>query len=123
MRNLSIISFLKPAISSPLAPVTIRSSIHAEDDAGTPLPTHVHGVLRGTAGEPELLERGVELRVPGPWSLAQPIEGLVEAEHLASSVVALEAWRLRNVHLFLQLTVQECRLDVKVMDLPALMCC
>jgi hypothetical protein len=76
-------------------------------------------MLVDTALEAETQQLGVELVVPCSWRLAKPVERLVEAQHLVLVLVVNEARGLLDVDLLLELAVQERRLDVHVVDAPA----
>jgi hypothetical protein len=68
-----------------------------------------------------LLESGVQLGVPSSWRLLQAIEGFAQAENLVLLAGDDESWRLVDVDLFLQVTVEEGGLDVHVVHTPSLL--
>ena len=57
--------------------------------------------------------------IPSPWNLTESIQRLVKAQHLVLVLSIDEAWRLLDIHLLLELPVQECRLDIHMVDIPA----
>jgi hypothetical protein len=78
-------------------------------------------VLGGALGEAERDEAVVQLRIPCPWSLAEPVQRLVEAQHLPLRSGLDESRGLRHVHLFLELSVEEGGLDVEMVHRPGLL--
>jgi hypothetical protein len=48
------------------------------------------------------------------------MENLAQAEYLALLAGDRKSWLLMHVDLLLQVTIEECRLDIHVMDTPAL---
>jgi len=51
-------------------------------------------VLGGTASEPKLTQGSIELGVPHPRGLLQPVEHLAQLEHLVLSALDSEAPKL-----------------------------
>ena len=76
-------------------------------------------MLGGTPLEPKPDQGLVEFGVPCSWGLPEPVKCLDEVEHLVLMAPEDEARGLLDVDFFLQHTIQECRLDVHVMDSPA----
>jgi hypothetical protein len=64
----------------------------------------------------------IQLRVPGAWSLSQPVQRLVQAKYLAFLSVSNEPGRLCHVHLLLDLAVEKGRFHVEVVYFPPLLC-
>jgi hypothetical protein len=63
-------------------------------------------MLRCAACEPKRTQRGVELGIPRPWGLPQPVERLVFCS------LDGEAWSLLDEDRLCQLAVEEGRLDI-----------
>lgn len=59
----------------------------------------------------------VQLSVPGSRCLTESVERLVQAQYLAGVVRVDEAERLLYKHRLLELSVEECKLYVHVMDM------
>jgi hypothetical protein len=57
--------------------------------------------------EPERVERRVQFRVPLMRCVSETVESVVNPHHLGLLPVNNESWRLYQVHLLLQLAVQE----------------
>jgi hypothetical protein len=72
-----------------------------------------------TLCEPELAERVIQLLIPGPWRLPQPIQCRPELQHLVFFSGGDETFRLLHIHFLRELAIEKCRLHVHVMDLPA----
>jgi hypothetical protein len=81
----------------------------------------IHRCLMHTLLEAHLLERVVQLGVPGLWCMPQSIQGLAQSEHLTLLPGDDEARGLPHVHLLLEVTVEESGLDIYVMDVPHLL--
>lgn len=79
-------------------------------------------MLRRAPLEPEGLQAAVEFGVPRPWCLTETVESLPEPKHLVLVAVVDEARWLRDVHLLLELAIEECQFDIHVVHLPALLC-
>ena len=60
------------------------------------------------AGEAEPHQRGIKLLVPSPWSLMESIQCFVESKHLVLVLPVDEPRGLLDVHLLLELPIQEC---------------
>jgi hypothetical protein len=71
--------------------------------------------------EAHLLERAVQLGVPGPRRLPQPVQGLAQPENLALLPEDDEAEGLPHIHLLLEVAVEESGLDIQVMDTSPLL--
>jgi hypothetical protein len=69
--------------------------------------------------EAHVLERGIQLGVPGARSLPQAVEGLAEAVDLSLFSSDDEARRLLHVYLLLEVAVEESGFDIHVVDAPA----
>jgi hypothetical protein len=78
----------------------------------------VHRRLKRALLEAHLLECAVQLGVPRSRCLPQPIQVLPYSKHLALLPGNVEARTLPDIHLFLQVTIEERRLDVHVVDAP-----
>ena len=63
------------------------------------------------------------LLIPSPWSLTESLQRLVKAQHLVLVLAIDEAWRLLDIHLLLELPVQEHRLDIHMVDTLAVVRC
>jgi hypothetical protein len=50
--------------------------VHTDDELFLPLSSRVERMFCGAAREPKLTHGGIELGVPRPWSLPQPVKGL-----------------------------------------------
>ncbi|MFN7610156.1 MAG: hypothetical protein ACK5QX_04355, partial [bacterium] len=53
--------------------------------------------------------------MPGPWRLPQPVDGFAQAAHGAWPSLLVARWLLHVDHL-LQITIQECRLHVQLVQ-------
>jgi hypothetical protein len=117
VRNICALNFLTASASPPVINEVI--DIHACNQVLSSTSPGVHPVLIHAAREPEAQQLGVELMVPRPWRLAEFVECLMEAQHPVLVLVVDEAGGLMDVDFFLELDVQERRLDVHVMYAPA----
>ena len=74
-------------------------NVDAHDQATCATATGVHTVLADAALEAEAEQRSVELLVPGPWSLTESVQSLVEARHLVLVLAVDKDRRLLYVYL------------------------
>ena len=72
--------------------------------------------------EPKLTQCGVKLGVPCSWGLSQPIECLVQSKHPVLLSLDGKTWRLPDEDYLRQLTIEEGRFNIQVMDAPVLCC-
>ena len=66
--------------------------------------------------EAHVLERGIQLSVPGARCLPQAVESLAKAVDLSFFSGDGEAGRLLHVHLLLEVAVEEGGFDIHVVD-------
>jgi hypothetical protein len=98
--------------------------IHVEKKVGSGggcMENEKRGVTFG-GSETECVQVGGEFEEPCPWSLFEPIEGLVEFAHMGRVVGVNETRRLGTVDCFGELTMQECIFDIQLMDGPLVGC-
>ena len=105
MRNRAAILRLKPLMSTARASVTIKSSTYTL----TTSPSFPHRrVLYFAVHEPKHAQRGIELGVPRPWCLPQPVQGLAQPQHLVLCSLDGEARSLLDEDRLRELDVEEC---------------
>jgi hypothetical protein len=93
--------------------------IHADDKLLLPPSPRVEHMLCGAASEPKLAQGSIELGVPRPRGLSQPIERLARLEHLLLSALDGEARSLLDEDCLHKLAVEESKLDVEVVHKPS----
>lgn len=66
---------------------------------------------------------GVRVEIPDARQLLKPIKGLQQVAHIVLLARNNKAIRLHHVDLLLQLPIEECQVDVHLMDWPAVVHC
>ena len=83
---------------------------------------HVHAAVCVQWGEAELLTQElVRLQVPDAAALPKSVQALLEQADPVLLALDHESFGLAHVHGLLQVSVQECRLDVHVVHLPVVL--
>ena len=77
-------------------------------------------MLQLTALEPECQQRRIQLGVPCSRGLTGSLERLDKAQHLVLLSSDDEHWELGHEHLFMQLTIEEGRFYIHMVDWPSL---
>jgi hypothetical protein len=73
------------------------------------------------ACEPEIIEGRLELLISDFGCLSQFIKGFLQSQHLAG-IADGKPWRLVHVHHLGQVSVQEGRFDIHVVNLLVFVC-
>ena len=74
--------------------------------------------IRFTLCEAQLSEVVVVPSVPSTRWLLQPVRSSLESAHMRLTIEGLKTFQPLNVHLFLNLPIEECSLHIHLMDLP-----
>jgi hypothetical protein len=72
--------------------------------------------------EPDVAQLAGEWLVPGSWCLLEPVQKFDEEANMVGMGVVDEAGRLEAIDPFSQLAMQECILDVELVDRPVAGC-